>query len=164
MLPIRVRLPWCSMPEEASTNKEWGSRKTLPHEHGLNVVKYNITKYEINRTWSLSFSYNTTSCWATYEPVHLHLDHLQFISNGSASILTARTKAKSLVWKFFQEGEKEREMICQLCPSQTIVKKKNKNNGITSNMLRHLKNFHSERFYEEQSKQAVMKMQNHFIR
>ena len=65
---------------------------------------------------------------------------------------SARGVAKSLVWKFFQDGETKEEFICQLCPKHKVIRTKH---GGTSNLLRHVRRFHQRSFINEQSKQVL---------
>ena len=65
---------------------------------------------------------------------------------------SARGVAKSLVWKFFQDGETKEEFICQLCPKHKVIRTKH---GGTSNLLRHVRRIHPRSFIDEQSKQVL---------
>ena len=63
------------------------------------------------------------------------------------------------MWNFFRKGEKEEEMICQLCPKHTVIRTKH---GSTSNMLRHVRKFHAMMLMKKKSKPAVRGKQDDF--
>ena len=64
----------------------------------------------------------------------------QFQNATSETTPSKREESKSIVWKFFREGETEKELICQFCPNRKVMRKKQ--GGSTSNLLRHVKSFH----------------------
>ena len=76
---------------------------------------------------------------------HFKLDSLQFTKDGSGSILTSKAK-KSVVWKFFKQGETNKKVICQLCLDRKTV---SIINGVSSNLMRHMKRFHMSRLVKE---------------
>ena len=83
------------------------------------------------------------------------LSLLQSINDVSKRTPTAWEKSKSLAWNFFCEGENVSEMICQLCPTQTIIRKRG---NTTSNLLKHVKRFHLAdlKIVQAESKQPAM--------
>ena len=64
----------------------------------------------------------------------------QFQNATSETTPSKREESKSIVWKFFREGEMENELICQFCPNRKVMRKKP--GGSTFNLLRHVKSFH----------------------
>ena len=60
---------------------------------------------------------------------------------GSAFTKTTRNETKSMVWKFFHEGEKENDMICELCPNGKVIRR---GQSSTWNLRRHMKIKHAD--------------------
>ena len=73
----------------------------------------------------------------------IYLSHtlLQFVNDGPVSTPTKPTRdvTKSIILRFFHEGEKENDWICELCPNGKVIR--NHNNS-TFNLLRHMRRRH----------------------
>ena len=77
---------------------------------------------------------------------------LQFINDVSERTPTTWEQSKSLAWKFFCEGENKNEMICQLCPTQKIIRKWHSG---TSNLLKHVKRMHFKEYMSVKAKSNI---------
>ena len=68
---------------------------------------------------------------------------MQIVNDGPVSTFTTTTRDegyKSIMWKFFHEGEKENDMICELCPNGKVIRKQPNS---TWNLIRHMRRKHA---------------------
>ena len=88
--------------------------------------------------WLISL-YRLKSCytWCSY----LLPLFLQRVKDDPMSEFIKKTRDvnKSIIWKFFHDGENENDMICELCPNGKIIR----HNKSTFNLRRHLRRKHT---------------------
>ena len=73
---------------------------------------------------------------------------MQLITDGPVSMIT-KGVSRAPIKTLFRKGEKEEELICQLCPKLKVIRKQG---GSTSNHMRHLKTVHMNELKRELEK------------